>query len=332
MTYYPLGPLAPDRPARLNDQFMRVADGVFPIPDGYRPVGQWASIYTALAAAPKGAASFVSPTGNASIIAGTATNLYKAYSGAFTSIASGYSIQGDQRWRFAQFGGLAIATNGADVLQKIDLADFSVSALGGSPPKFESLAVVKDFLVGTCRDGDIMTIGWSGLNNAEFWTAGQRQSDYNIMAAGGRVNGVLSGEFGVVLQRDRICRMDYVGGNTIFEINEVSSNIGCVTPHSVAQWGVLGFFLSDEGFMQWTGSEVIPIGNEVIDRTFAALYDSGDWASMSTAVDPVNRVVMWSMGDVIYCYNWNLQRWTTITYAAPIIRSEERRVGKECRL
>lgn len=324
MTYYPFGPLAPDRPARLNDQFLRVADGVFPMADGYRPVGQWASIYTALAAAPKGGASFVSPQGAASIIVGTATNLYKAESGAFTSIGSGYSIQGDQRWRFAQFGGLAIATNAADAMLKIDLATFTVSNLGGSPPKFESLGVVKDFLVGTCRDGDIMTIGWCALNNAEFWTVGQRQSDYNIMPAGGRVNGILSGEFGVILQRDRICRMDYVGGNVIFEINEVSSNIGCVTPHSVAQWGNLGFFLSDEGFIMWDGAQAVPIGNEVIDRTFAALYNSADWASMSTAIDPVNRVCMWSMGDVIYCYNWTpgiQNRWTTITYVSPIIFS-----------
>jgi len=320
--YWELGPLAPDRPSRLNDRFLRVADGVFPMADGYRPVGQWASIYTALAAAPKGGASFVSPQGVASmIIAGTATNLYKAESGAFTSIGSGYSIQGDQRWRFAQFGELAIATNAADAMVKINLADFTVSTLGGNPPKFESLGVVKDFLVGTCRDGDIMTIGWCGLNNAEFWTVGQRQSDYNIIPDGGRVNGILSGEFGIILQRDRICRMDYVGGNTIFEINEVSSNIGCVTPHSVAQWGVLGFFLSDEGFMMWDGAQAIPIGNEVIDRTFAALYNSADWPSMSTAIDPVNRVCMWSMGDAIYCYNWNLQRWSTITYVSPIIFS-----------
>lgn len=319
--YYPLGPLAPDRPARLNDQFLRAADGVYPTTDGYRPVGQFAALYTALAASPKGAASFVSPLGTASIVAGTATNLYKAYSGGWTSIGSGYSIQGDQRWRFAQFGGLAIATNGADAMVKIDLETFTVSLLGGSPPKFETLAVVKDFLVGTIYNGEINKFGWSGINNAESWTGGLAQSDSQIMPSGGRINGILSGQVGVVLQRDRICLMDYVSGNNIFEISEVSSNIGCVTVHSVAQWGVLGFFLSDEGFMMWDGGQVVPIGNEIIDRTFAALYDSNDWPSMSTAIDPVNRVAMWSMGDVIYCYNWILQRWSTVTYVAPIIFS-----------
>ena len=75
MSYYPFGPLAPDRNPRLNDGLLRVADGVYPSPDGYRPIGQWVQLYTALPAAPKGGASFVSPLGVASIVAGTATGL-----------------------------------------------------------------------------------------------------------------------------------------------------------------------------------------------------------------------------------------------------------------
>lgn len=319
--YFPLGPLAPDRPARLNDETLQTADGVYAIPDGYRPVGQFAGTYGALPTEPKGAAAFVAPDGSSSIIAGTETNLYRAAPGTWTSIASGYSVVGGARWRFAQFGGLAIATNSTSAMVKIDLASFAVSTLAGSPPTFESLAVVKDFLVGTCLDGNVNQMGWSGANDAEYWTFGQKQSDYQILPDGGRINGILSGEFGIILQRDCIRRMDYVAGNAIFEFNVVSTNIGCVTVHSVAQWGILGFFLSDEGFMMWTGSEVVPIGNEIIDRTFGSLYDGGDWDSMSAAVDPVNRVVMWSMGDKIYCYNWILQKWTTITYAAPIIFS-----------
>lgn len=319
--YYPLGPLAPDRNPRLNDQTLRVAEGVYPSPDGYKPVGQWVSAYTALAAAPKGGATFVSPAGSAAIIAGTATNLYRAYSGAWESLASGFGVQGDQRWRFAQFGGLAIATNGADPMQKIDLTAMTVAALGGSPPKFEALAVVKGFLVGTVMDGDVLTLAWSGAFNAESWTAGTGQSDYQTMPTGGRINGVFGGEYGIVLQRDRIVRMDYVGGNPIFDFNEVSSNVGCVSVHSAAQWGNLGFFLSDEGFMQWDGAGLTPIGREIIDAEFKALYDAGDWSSMSTAIDPVRGVVLWSMGDKIYCYDWTLRKWSTITYASPVIFS-----------
>lgn len=319
MAYYPFGPLAPDLNPRLNDNAMRVADGVYPSPDGYKPVGQWVQSVSALAAAPKGGATFISSLGNTIIVAGTATALYKADSGAWTAIGSGFSVQDWQRWRFAQFGGVAIATNGSDVMQKIDLASATVSALGGTPPKFEALAVVKGFLIGTVMDGDVMTIAWSGAYNAESWEFGYNQSDYYTLPSGGRVNGILGGEYGLILQRNRLVRLDYVGGNLILDPNEVSSNIGCVSVHSVAQEGNLGFFYSDEGFMQWDGAQVTPIGRGWVDEEFRTAYASADWDAASTAIDPVRGVVMWSMSDKIYCYDWAHQKWSTITYAAPII-------------
>jgi hypothetical protein len=314
------GPFAPDKAKSGNDGILTRCEGVYALEDGYRPVGQFVTTYAALPAVCKGAASFVNSDGKTTIITGTATELFKAASNAWTSLATGFSIQGDKRWRFAQFGTLAIATNGADAMRKIDLGTAAVSLLGGSPPTTEILAVVKDFLVGGIYNGDVMTLVWSGQNNAEYWTPGQRQSDYSTLPTGGRINGILSGEYGIILQRDRIMRMDYVGGNVIFEINEVSSNIGCVTVHSVAQWGAVGFFYSDEGFMMWNGAPV-PIGRELVDRDFASRYNSTDWGGMSTAVDPVNSVVMWAMADRIYCYNWALQRWTIIPIASSIVFS-----------
>lgn len=319
--YYPFGPLAPDRDPRLNDKFMRVADGVYPTPDGYKPVGQWVESYSALPSAPKGGATFVSQQGNASIVAGTPTRLYRASGSGWQEIASGYGLQGEQRWRFAQFGGFVVATNAAGAMQKIDLVTLAVSDLGGSPPKFEALGVVKGFLIGTVMDGDVMTIAWCGAFNAEQWDFGYNQSDYYTLPTGGRVNGILSGEYGIILQRNRIVRLDYVGGNLIFDPNEVSSNIGCVSVHSVAQKGNLGFFYSDEGFMMWDGAQPVPIGREWVDAEFAATYSAADWANASTATDPARGLVMWSMGDRIYLFDWNLKRWSTITIEAPIIFS-----------
>ncbi len=321
LVYYNFGALAPDRDPRLNDQFLRVSDGVYSKPDGYAPVGQWAQVYSALAAAPKGGASFVAPQGSAAIVAGTATGLYRAYSGAWQLLAGGYSIQGDQRWRFAQFGGLAIASNAADPMQKIDLTAMTVAPLGGSPPKFEALAVVgKGFLVGTVMNGDVMTLAWCAAFNAERWTFGAGQSDFQVMPTGGRINGILSGEYGIILQRDRIVRMDYIGGGSIFSFAEVSSNVGCVSVHSVAQWGTLGFFLSDQGWMQWDGG-LKSIGREWIDAEFRAAYDVSDWGSMSTAIDPVRGLLHVSMPDKHYIYDWALERWSTATYVSPIIFS-----------
>jgi hypothetical protein len=270
---------------------------------------------------PRGGATFTSPEGLSYIVAGTNTTLYKAYSGAWTAIGTGYSLLGEGRWRFAQFGGLAVATNGTDPMVKIDLTADSVSELGGSPPKFETLAVVKDFLVGGIRNGKVTHLGWSGINDAEWWTSGQRQSDRQILPDGGRINGILSGEYGVILQRNCIRRMDYVGGNIIFEFNVVSNNVGCVTTHSVAQWGRLAFFLSDNGWMMWDGQQPIPIGEEKIDRTFSDLYGQDDWTRMSTAIDPVNRIFIVSMDDKVWMYHWGFQRWATIPLASSVVFS-----------
>ena len=89
--------------------------------------------------------SFVSPQGSTAIVAGTATTLFRAQSGGWSELASEFSIQAGQRWRFAQFGGVAIATNGADPMQKIDLEAMTVTVLGGLGPVTEGLAI---FLIG----------------------------------------------------------------------------------------------------------------------------------------------------------------------------------------
>jgi hypothetical protein len=314
------GPYEPDRPGyRANG--LQIARNVYPAAAGYRPVRKFVSSAEPLPATCLGAGSFVSPAGTSAIVAGTATALYRAYSGDWEEIGTGYSIQSGGRWRFAQFGGIAVATNGADPMTKINLETGVTAVLGGAPPKAKILAVVKDSLVGGVIDGEVNTLQWSGINNAEFWTIGENQSDYQVMPVGGEITGLFGGEVGIILQRGRVARMTYVGDNFVFQFDEISYNIGCVSPHSTAQSGNLGFFLSDNGFIMWDGAQLRPIGYERVDRTFAALYSRPDWERMSTAVDAKNNLVAWSMGDRMFVYNWVLDRWSIIEQAAEIIFS-----------
>ncbi len=320
MPMIPLGEWTPDQPS-LNSANLLVADNCYPGVRGYRPVGAFVGDIPAGPAKFLGAAAFTSPLGVVTVIGGTATHLYRVFAGQWAGIGAGYSIQGDGRWRFAQFGGLAIATNGADPMQKIDLNTGVASALGGSPPKARILAVVKDFLVAGVIDGRTNELAWCAINNAEDWTFGQNQSDYQIMPSGGDINGLFGGEFGLILQRGRITRMEYVGGNEIFVINEISSNFGCVTPHSVIQNGQIGCFLSDQGFMKWDGASLVHIGSEKIDRWFRENYSRADWAKMSAAYDTANDLFVWSMGDRMINYSPLLDRFTITNVAAQIIFS-----------
>jgi len=312
------GQYAPDLPAHLSENVTAISN-LYPGANGYRPVGAFTSLYTALPTVCRGAATFTSSAGRSLIVAGTATNLYVAQSGGFTSIGSGYSLQANNRWRFQQFGGLAIATNGVDPLQKIDTTNDTVSALGGTPPRLEALAAVQAFLVGTVADGDVNSVAWSGQYDPEWWEFGQRQSNYEIFADGGRVNGIVGGEFALILQRNCVRRMSYVGGSAIWRFDKIATNVGCVTPHSVAQHGELAFWYSDGGFQMWDGATIKPIGFERVDTTFAAAYGTSDWPNMSAAVDATRNVVAWAMATKVWLYNWVLDKWSIIDLALEII-------------
>jgi hypothetical protein len=113
--------------------------------------------------------------------------------------------------------------------------------------------------------------------------------------------------------------MTYVGDNLVFQFDEISNNVGCVSPHSVIQAGQMGFWLSDSGFMMWDGATIKPIGQERVDRTFANSYSNSDWSGMSTSVDMHNSLVAWGMGDTIWIYNWVLDAWSVVHQPSTIV-------------
>ena len=316
------GPFLPDLP---NHGAKGVSEAVnlYPSSGGYRPVGQWVEHTTALPAACRGAGAFVAPSGRVVFIAGTATALYRQDGLDWTEIGTGYTLDTEDRWRFVQFGGFAIATNSVDPLLKIDLETDTVTALAGSPPKFEALAVVNNFVVGTQANGAVNTLAWSGENNAEWWTFAQRKSDFQPLADGGEITGIIGGEVGLVLQRNAVRRMAYIGGNVLFRFDKISANIGCSSVHSVAQYGELGFWHSFTGFKMWDGAQIRSIGFEKVDNAFSALYGGIDFNDMSTAIDGQKSTVCWSTGRMMWIYNWLLDQWSVIDHPAQIIAQRE---------
>ncbi len=316
------GEFLPDLPSHGTPGVTDVVN-LYPSTGGYRPVGQWVAHSDALPFACRGSAAFVAPSGRVSIIAGTATKLYRQDGLAWDEIGTGYTLAADSRWRFVQFGELAIATNSVDEMVKINLETDVVSLLAGGPPKFEALAVVSNFVVGTRLDGQVNMVGWSGENNSQWWTFAQRKSDYNEFPDGGEITGIVGGETGLILQRNAIRRMAYVGGNILFRFDKISSNVGCASVHSVAQYGELAFWHSFSGFKMWDGAQIKSIGFEKVDNAFASLYGQINYEAMATAVDGQRHTVCWSTGRMMWIYNWLLDQWSTIDYDAQIITQRE---------
>ena len=242
--------------------------------------------------------------------------------GAFTNVSgTAYSTPIDSRIRFTQFGSNVIFTNNADKLQYFDVntstqfADVSADA-----PVAKYITVVRDFVVvgntleGATRYGN--RVRWSGINDETEWTYSQTtQADYQDVPDGGNVVGITGGEFGLILMDKGISRMSYVGTPFIFQFDNISRGIGCLSDNSITQYQGITFFLSDDGFYMCDGQTVKAIGSEKVDRWFFDNVDLTLLSTMSAAVDPIRKLVIWnfpSSGSLrkLLIYNFKTGRWT----------------------
>lgn len=307
---YKFGALRPDQPAH-NSPDLVVARNVYALPEGYRPVGSLETVAETLGADFKGGAAYIGSDGTASLLGATATDLNRYSSGTWSSV---FTVASSGRWRFTQFGDNVIGVHGGAPV-KYGLVSGTGAALGGSPPTAELVTTVRDFVVLGKVNSDILMVRWSGFNDSEGWTNGTNQAGEQQMLDGGEVMGLAGGEYGLILQRQAVRRMTYVGGDLVWQFDVISANVGCMAEGSMAQAGRLVFFLAERGFQMCDGNAVTGIGVEKIDREFFASYSRADLENISAAVDPRQNLVMWAMPGnpgKIWAYNWVIQEWTTI--------------------
>jgi environmental stress-induced protein Ves len=264
--------------------------------------------------------------GATSVFAGGSTKLFKLDSGTLNlnnvSKSGNYTTPTDQRFRFTQFGNVIVAANGFDKLQGFNLNSSSLFAnLAADAPEARYVTVVRDFVVSGYQSSYQNRVQWSALGDESSWTASATtQADFQDIPDGGSVVGVTGGEFGLILMDRSIHRMVYVGSPLIFQFDNISRNLGCYEANSVIQYGGTTFFLGDDGFYACDGQNVVPIGNEKVNRFFFDNVDEGTLYLMSAAVDPTKKLIIWAYAsnssataDSLLIYNYQTQRWTSGT-------------------
>lgn len=318
--------------AAINGGFCDLADGVIPAAMSYRPLASPTVYSDALTARCQGATAVTDNGGNAVNFAGDETKLYNLSSGSWVDVSgSAYTTPADATWRFAKFGDLVVATNGIDAPQKCDISGaIAFSNLGGSPPAAKYIAVVRDFLVLGNVGATPDTIRWSAFNNAEGWTIGTDQSDFQQFPDGGWVQGIVGGEVLYVFQEKSIRRGGYVGGNLIFQFDEIVQNRGLVAPGSLAKVGADIYFLDYDGFYVLGADVVRPLGKERIDKTFFTDVNQAFLYRIQAAIDPINSLVIWAYPsinsvdgtlDKVLIYNWAIDRFSTAAIESEYIFS-----------
>lgn len=296
------GKFLPDQPLALGG-----GKNALPIAKGWAPAKDKSALTPALAGV-LGGSAFIGSDGTTALLAGTATNLYRYSGAAWASVLGSLSAS---VWRFDQFGDNVICVNGAGPVS-FDLAGGTAAALGGSPPVSDLVATVRQqvFLAGNPAARNTLSI--SSYNNSAGWTAGTNQALNVPFPSGGDIMGLAGGETGIILQKRSVKRATYTGDVTVWQFDEISKDIGCIAKGSVAQAGNLVFFLSEQGFKLCDRTQVIPIGQEQVDRTFFARYSRSQIDNITAAVDPRSTTVYWAMPGnpgQIWSYNWALERW-----------------------
>jgi len=262
------------------------------------------------------------PDGNTALFAAGASKIYTVSGvGGITQVKTGMTTGANDRVRFTQFGKTVISTNNAEKLQAWTLGtSTSFADLSASAPIAKFITVVRDFVV--CANTyessaqQQYRVRWSAINNETDWTEDvNTQSDYQDIPDGGQIVGIRGGEFGLVLLERAIHRMTYVGTPFIFQFDNISRGKGCMVSGSIAQYQGVTFFLSDDGFYMCDGQNVTAIGAEKVDRFFLQDASESDYGSMSAAVDPIRKLVIWNYKTVngnrsVIIYNFKTQKWT----------------------
>jgi hypothetical protein len=244
-----------------------------------------------------------------------------------------YTTPTNQRWRFTQFGNVLVAANGGNRLQGYNVNSSSTfQDLASDAPQSRYVTVVRDFVVSGYVNSSTVypnRVQWSALGDESSWAnSATTQADFQDIPDGGSVVGLTGGEYGLVFMDRSIHRMSYIGSPLVFQFDNISRNQGCYEANSIIQYGGTSFFLSDDGFYACDGQQIIPIGNEKVNRYFFDDVDEGTLNLMSAAVDPARKLVIWAYAsqasatvDKLLIYNYQTNKWTSGTTNASRIAS-----------
>jgi len=314
-----------------NGQATKTATNVYPRADGYGPVPSLVAYTASLPGTCRGFFYARKNDGSIQIFAATATRIYTyvTATNSWSDVSKGGvdypAIPSTGQWQFRQFNNLVLAVQGNANPQVFTLtAPATFVDLGGTPPQAAYIAIVNRFVVlSGLAAPNVYRVQWSDLNNPAVWTSGVGLSDFQDLADGGIVRGVVGGEYGLIMQDTSIRRMTFAPGSPYtFGIDRISVDDGLLAPYSLINSGDRIFFLSPQGFkMLVPGGYPTPVGKEKFDRTFLTDLDQTQLQMVIGATDPRRKCVYWTYKsangianqfDRIVVYDWALDRGSII--------------------
>ncbi|MET3560769.1 hypothetical protein ABID39_001480 [Bartonella japonica] len=323
MTFIPIAEFRPDI-AFINSGYSNEIVNVLPAPQSYIPFPMVAPASDPFPDIILGVYALRSLDG-VRIIVGSPTKLYEYNSSTrgwkdISKPETEYHANENAPWSFASFGEYLIAVNSNDVPQKLALkTDEKFKDLGGNPPRAGLVRVWGDFVCLMKLTDKPNRVQWSGLNDAEWWTVGEKNCDYQDFPDGEYVQGSTEATNPLIFMRSAIYHATFVpGSKIIFSFSKIKDKMGAKSSTAITSRGNNTFFISDDGFYQINSTgEMVPIGFGKVDKTIFTLYSNLALDEMKACIDPVYSRVYFSIhdditGSNIYVYDWLLQIWSVI--------------------
>jgi hypothetical protein len=348
MPNIPISEFAPDQPDAPSSTSDTVLNVVPLTAISYGPQPSLQSYSSALTARCQGGISIADSSGNSRIFAGDATKLYRLTSASTTfsnvSKAGTYSTPTTDNWGFELFGNRVIATNFTDAPQSyVDGTSALFSDMitsGMTTLKAKRVAVVKDFVVfGNTTDGTYglqpQRVWWSAINDPTNFpvpgTAGAANvlSDYqDIVGNHGQLQGI-AGNLGTasaaIFFERSVYRMIYVGMPDVFAFQVAEGARGLLSPGALVKFGSVAYYIGEDGFYAFDGSNSRPIGKTKVDRYFFNDLRSDYSDRITSSVDPSRGLIYWAYPGVgsggglcnrIIIYSPVLDRFTITDYGS----------------
>lgn len=328
-TEIPYGEWLPDAP-ELNNPGALEALNVLPGEGGsyipmcaHSPTAQIAP-YTVTSAA-----SVLLPNDVVQLYIGSSYGIHGAIGGGpVTSLWEGTSLDVNS-WKFVRVAEQMVGIHPQYTTSKHTIGGLGAwSILGGSPPKAYTGAQVGDFLMlgNLTVDPDDggnpfpSRVRWGGFNNIDApWISDvATQADFQDMPAeGGPVTAITGREYATIFQARMISRATYRGLPQVFDIVTVEDKRGCIARDCVVDVGAWSFFIAEDGFFMWSGTNSTPIGDSRVNRYFFKRLQWSRRSRIVGAADFENGCVWWAFPtdssgilNEIIIYSYRENRWS----------------------
>lgn len=288
--------------------------------------------FAALANACRGAASLRLIDNTITLIAGTATKLYKGASLAWTdftrTVGGDYAVPATGRWRFAQYGNVSLAVNKADKMQfTLGTLAFALVTKGGKDaPKASIVESVGQFVfLFNYDDGTDYLDGWYCSASGDYtdWTvsAATQCTSGRLITTPGTIRAAKKFGAQIVVYKDVGMYVgSYTGGAAVWTFELIPGTTGALSQESVVSVGTVEdpqhVFMGVDDFYTFNGSRPKPIGAGILTETVWAELNREATYACQAIYDATNSRVFFyypsgssTICDKCVVYNTRTKEW-----------------------